>query len=590
MKLNRRLIIRIPKRVCLLMLSLIVFMAFYSEADAQEILPEQKKDLVIVLDCSQSMQNADSRFDAAEFISELTASLPDNYRMGVVAYQEETVLCLPIGSSYDEIREAVSGLSYMRYGNAGVGLKEALGLFGDKQTEKRVIMISDGEIMMKTEEQTDESSDLFTQSVANAKADGVTIDVLALGEQIEEGESVYPAADATGGTLYELENGESLKAFAGEYLFDGLKVPACPIGKMDGSYGELQIELPDCLMKQAEIILTGTQQNENLTVNCEADGLEVLKGNHYTVIKLAHPSSQKIGIQMRSEKPMDVDAYLTAEYDFLSEISHTYDSDTQQVKLCIGLKNAESRDLLAGHLMDGGIAIWVNGEEGQYEIADNQIVLWRQITEDEMLELQIDFRDNFGIYFGNSVMTEEIILPDIKEKPPIDWFFWCVILFFVAALLLLILLSNKKKKKTPARVKVIDESRMLMAERNSGGNDFYGKIQVYVIHNKEDIDFPPESINLFARCNRDVITLEWILDTCNIPLSLKGAEKIIIKPGDDRSIVIKNNGRATLMKGRELLAKGRAYHLYYHEKVTFIFDQEDAEIEVHYKDLKPNER
>ena len=42
--------------------------------------------------------------------------------------------------------------------------------------------------------------------------------------------------------------------------------------------------------------------------------------------------------------------------------------------------------------------------------------------------------------------------------------------------------------------------------------------------------------------------------------------------------------------GRELMLKGRSYHLYFHEKVTFIFDQEDTEIEVHYKDLKPNER
>ena len=55
-------------------------------------------------------------------------------------------------------------------------------------------------------------------------------------------------------------------------------------------------------------------------------------------------------------------------------------------------------------------------------------------------------------------------------------------------------------------------------------------------------------------------------------------------------LLIKNSGRVTAMKGRELLEKGHIYHLYYHEKVTFIFDQEDTEIEVHYKDLKPNER
>ena len=131
---------------------------------------------------------------------------------------------------------------------------------------------------------------------------------------------------------------------------------------------------------------------------------------------------------------------------------------------------------------------------------------------------------------------------------------------------------------------------VLSDERRAQKNDFYGKVQVYVIHNREDIDYPPESINLFARCNREVITLQWILDTCKLPLNLKGADKVVIRPGADKSLVIKNSGRVTAMKGKELLERGKAYHLYYHEKITFIFDQEDTEIEVHYKDLKPNER
>lgn len=113
---------------------------------------------------------------------------------------------------------------------------------------------------------------------------------------------------------------------------------------------------------------------------------------------------------------------------------------------------------------------------------------------------------------------------------------------------------------------------------------------VYVIRSRDGVDYPPESINLFARCNREVISLGWLLDECSLPLNLEGAEKIIIKPGEDRSLAVKNNSRAAALKGRELLQKGRFYHLYYHEKITFIFDQDGTEIEVHYKDLKPNER
>ncbi len=179
----------------------------------------------------------------------------------------------------------------------------------------------------------------------------------------------------------------------------------------------------------------------------------------------------------------------------------------------------------------------------------------------------------------------------MEKEEETDWFFWSVIGLFIIAVAGVFGISYKKRKgQQTIRRQVSDLSSTAQVETAAPKNDFCGKIVVYVIHNKNDIDYPPESINLFARCRRESITLEWILDTCNLPLDLKGAEKIIFKPGADRSLVVKNNSRASVLIGRALLTKGQSYNLYYHEKVTFIFDQEDTEIEVHYKDLKPNER
>ena len=177
-----------------------------------------------------------------------------------------------------------------------------------------------------------------------------------------------------------------------------------------------------------------------------------------------------------------------------------------------------------------------------------------------------------------------------EEPPEIDWFFWSVIGIFIAALLIILVMACRQKKKNAGKRKLIDESRTLPGEAVNRKSEFNGKLQIYVIHSKDEVDYPPESINLFARCSREMITLEWLLDVCNLPLNLRGAERIIIRPGDDRSLIIKNNSKASVLMGRELLMKGHAYHLYYGEKVTFIFDQEDTEIEVHYRDLKPNER
>lgn len=590
MKLNRKSTIQIIKRIGLLISIVFLFITACLPSYAQDILAEQVTEIVFMLDCSQSMQDVDKEYASLEFIREFAASAPYNCKIGLVAYNNEVAVSLPIGSSYAEIIENLSQLEYRSYGNAGAGMQEAVKLFKDGQACKKIILISDGEIVMKTQEQTEESAESYQQAVSAALKEGIEIDILAIGSHIEEGETIYYAAQDTGGSCYELKDGEELQDFIDEYLYYELKMPGRLAGKINGTGGELKITLPDCLMDEVKIILTGKQQNDNLTVNCEAEKIDILKGSHYTVIELQKPCSEEVTIRMASEEEMDVTAYFVGKYEFLSSISCIYNSELQQGEIHIKIENTENRNLLEGHLGDGGLSILLNGEANSYELENGELTIKKEILQSDEVELEILFKDDFSIYFGNAIMTGKIEVPQMEEiKKQVDWFFWIVILIFLATLIILFLISHKRRIRSKS-VKIVEENRAYHRENDTKGNDFCGKIMIYVIHNKEDIDYPPESINLFARCSRDMISLEWLLDECSLPLNLKEAEKIIIKPGEDKSLAVKNNSKAAALKGRELLVKGRFYHLYYHEKITFIFDQEDTEIEIHYKDLKPNER
>jgi len=487
-------------------------------AEAEEAVKEETMQLVILLDGSQSMRKVDGQYLIKDFILEIAAITPENCRIGAAVYQDELCFLLPPGSDYDEIEKNLKKIEYTGYGNAGEGLEQALALLQEGNGERKILLISDGEIMMRTEAQTTESVEAFAQAAEKAKEENITIDIVALGKSIEEGNTVYAAAGSTGGQIYELSDSSGLADFARRGFLEGQQRQKSHVGSMNGTDGELSVKLPDEKLEQAVIYLLGEQDNENLTINGKAAEISLQKGEKYTVIKMEKPEPGEVGIQMVSTKPMDINAYLTVEYELV---------------------------LSALALEPGGI---------------------------------------FKSFSGDIVR-----IPEITPEQP-DWFFWGVIIVFVLAIAGLFLVYIRSKGRRPVRKKMIDERRMLPKENGMRGNDFCGKLVVYVIHDREEIDYPPESINLFARCNREVITLEWILDICNLPLQLKGAEKIMIRPGDDRSIVVKNNGRAAAMKGRELLIKGHAYHLYYQEKITFIFDEEDTEIEVHYKALKPNER
>ncbi|MBO5056001.1 MAG: VWA domain-containing protein [Lachnospiraceae bacterium] len=578
------------KKIILFSIVLFLFIFPCITLNAQEINADETMDVIIVLDNSQSMTNVDSDYRASEFIKALTSILPGSYRTGLVAYNQEVCISLPPESSPEDIEQALQDISYRNYGNAGAGLSEAVSYLKKSRNKKKILVISDGENLMNSKESTEESVQLFEAALEEAKNQNITIDIINLGNRIEDSPNIYPAAAATGGKIYDLENGGELEAFAEKYLFEELKIESRPVGKISGNTGELKITLPDCLMEKAKIVLLGRQQNENIVSGCEAGKIQVLKGTGHTVLELENPVSGDITVQISSEESMNINAYLMAEYRYEAEAECEYLPDMEQVEIIISLKNKGGRSLLTGHLANGGLSVLLGGKECDYVIRDEKLIVNRSALQDETVELTLQFGDGFGIYYGEKNLKAEIILPKPEEEPETDWFFLSVIIIFAAALLLIFLMAVRKKKAPAAGKRMIEESRMLPKESGIRGNDFCGKLMVYVIHNRDDIDYPPESINLFARCSREVITLEWILDACNLPLNLKGAEKIVMKPGDDRSLIIKNNGVAAAMKGRELLVKGRSYHMYYHEKVTFIFDKEDTEIEVHYKDLKPNER
>ena len=586
MKLGKRWVK--PKNVSFI-LALLMFLFVYIEPSAKE--PGEDRDIVVVLDCSKSMEDVDSRYNTFDFIESILAIVPRNYRIGMIAFNNEVCASLPVGSSYEMIEETLWGLEYAHYGNAGAGLMEALQLFKDGGAQKRIVLISDGEIMMDSEEGTKESAALFSQAVELAKEQGIVIDVLALGPRIEEGYTVYRAAEATTGTEYDLADGSALVNFTEEYLFDEWGLSERHVGKVNGTEVDLSVKLPDCLMEKAKIVLLGKQQNDNLSVNCEAGKINVSEGQYYTVIELVKPISDGVEIQMVSEEETDISVYLMAEYDVSLSTGHNYNEETQTAEIWLDIANQDGKSLFEGYLKEGGVKVYLDNQEQDYRIKDGKISLQKKYVQDSTAKINVSFDSLYADYFGDTSAEEEIMVPVVVEEPPeIDWFFWSVIIFFIVALVLLFFISWRRQRKAGNRKRIVNDNRVYEKENAVHKNNFFGKVQIFVIRSKNDIDYPPESINLFARCNREMITLEWILDTCNVPLNLKGAERIIIKPGDDKSLIIKNSSKASALMGRELLMKNHSYHLYYHEKVTFIFDEEDTELEMHYKDLKTNER
>ena len=367
---------------------------------------QQEREVVIVMDCSRSMEDVDSQYLAFDFVKGLAASLPMNCEMGFVAYNNEVCASLPVGSSYAEVEKALGGLQYRQYGNAGAGLEAAAELLQGSQAEKSLILISDGEIMMDTDEGTEESVRAFDRAVAAAKEKDIRIDVLAVGEKLQEGYNVYGAADGTGGRLYEITDPDSLCGYIDRYLFEEWGYRGSHIGKMDGTNAELTVSLQDCMMERAKILLTGAQQNENMTVHCEAGRIDVLKGKNYTVVDVTAPVSRDVRIQMDSDQAMQIDAYLFAEYEFSVSTGHTYAADTQTARIWVDIRDPIGDSLLDGHLADGGMELYLDGEKADYTVSEGKAWVDKTYMQDNPDPAEVRAESRIGTQQAETQQTE----------------------------------------------------------------------------------------------------------------------------------------------------------------------------------------
>lgn len=581
----------IGKIKVVLSLLLIAFNTWGISAGAQESsVVNRDCEIILMLDASQSMEELDKQYSSFDFIKGLAASLPSHCRMGMVVYQEKVIKSVPLGSSYSAIEEELGGLTYKQYGDAGAALMEACTLLSEEEGEKRIVWITDGELLLASEEKIKESTVNYQQALEKILDGGIVVDILALGERKTEGETVYSAAELSGGRLEEFSTGEELDLWLKNYLLSVLNLNVRQVGSLAGNDGELTITLPDTSMKKTKILLLGSGIGENLTVSAEANRLELHKGICFAAIDLLEPNHSTIALRTESEggEMMDLEAYLFSEYSYLLAADLFFQADTGLTELEIALVNGQGNSLLDEDYAKG-IEIISNGEKKNYQVKEGK-AWWEQAYEESTeVTIEVNFPVSGSYYYGNNTVTEEILIPE-PEKPQIDWLFWGILILFLIANGGILSLAVKKRRQQRIKPRGIADKGLSLVEKESGKTTFYGKLVVYVIQNKEEIDYPPASINLFARCNRSVITLEWLLDTCSLPLSLKGADQVIFKPGKEKNLIVQNKGKASALKGKELLLKGKAYPVYYHEKITFLFEEEGAEIEVHYKDLKPNER
>lgn len=110
-------------------------------------------------------------------------------------------------------------MKYAGYSNAGLGLKKAVALFSaEERTEKHIILISDGEIELKRDEESEQSKEEYHSASKAAVDKGIKIHIIIVEGMAEEEIEILDAAGMTGGEAYAQGKDGTLSRIAGEVV------------------------------------------------------------------------------------------------------------------------------------------------------------------------------------------------------------------------------------------------------------------------------------------------------------------------------------------------------------------------------------
>lgn len=575
-----------------------------SSAPPQQNSGSIQKAVVFTLDASNSMNGNDRNRLAIDSIAQLIYSLPSNYVVGVVAYNTDVVAAqgMADSGSRDSIMKAADSVRYTGYTNAGTGLTKALELLDTVEaSEKTVVMLSDGEIVMQDDAATAVSSGQFENAVTEAKNSGVVIHVIGLGADMEnKANTIFSASAETGGANYHAPRAEDIQQAVDSILLEQLNIKktTAAVVDADGGTEELDITIPTANATNARLLFISDSPIRNLNADFSAGSVRQVSGTHYTLLELDHPSAEKVHVSFQGAAGSQVKVDVITEYHIILTPGIVYEdtepadedavSYDRTAQISVAFYDAENpeRQVLTDSVFEGrSLTGTVDGQAWSGAIRAGSVALppQEEVSSDKTKAIYISF-DNLDT---NIIAQQTVLVPlegalPLPEPPDYRPVIIGVSLFVLLLILGAVCAVVSRRRKKP---RSIPDPPPPAPSKYS----YTGRLNLYITRTKSGRDVPPLTYNLFRIPGGKILTLQEILDGCNVSEPLEGADRIYFKAGANRCLVLSNESDCTIMQAREILMKGRSYLIGLDSKVDITFEDEVSEMALQYREVKPNE-
>lgn len=589
-----------------MVISLIILQSFKVYASDTTI---SDKEVVFVLDASGSMKTNDPNRLAIDSIAQLIYTLPTNYKVGLIAYNTEVVISQePIASEgRGLIMTQAEEVKYEGYTNAGTGLYQAVKMIGKSNAiEKHIVLLSDGEILMANDSATLQSVESYRLAISEAVQNEVHIHVIGLGNEMENtANSIFTAASESGGSTYYTPQAVGIQQAIDAILDEQLHIKriAAAIIDLENGMETLSFEMPFTYASKVRVLLTSDGAIRNLNTNFQADNAKQINGERYSLIEIDRPKSSHLNLSFSGAAGDRVAVTLIPEYQVIPKAVVTYEDNiplteaesyyTREARITYSFYDAENENIqlwTEDFFNHNLLLLETEAETCEAALNQGQFQMKKTVTEYEVLHTTIDYSkftvNIIGITEVEVSLEEPPLLPLEEPEPEPPY-----VLIILGTLLVIVLIALiwvvKLKNSEPALA--IKSAAKEENRPEPGKYSYVGRLNLYITRTKSGYEIPPLSYDLFRLPQTKVISLAEVLESCGVSEVFEGANRIYIKSGAGRSIILTNQSHCTIMKSSEILMKNKSYELKGNAKVDVMFEDEVSELTFQYRDLRSSE-
>ena len=528
------------------------------------------REFVFVVNSGQTMNAADPQKKIFEGVAWSIANLQGDDEAAVISFSDTPTVLRPLSKISAETNK-IFPANYSGNSNAGDALLSAVDMLSPKfDAEKNIIFITDGEISLEDNEKTSRSLEKFQDGLQQANWAKMNVFILNLRADAPKNFKSY----AELATEIPIPHTELLTALR-NVIYDDFHNPHLTLPVENKNFST---EVPLTSFDKIKFLLLSTNSG---TANLK-NASKKLGGNFIQIFEVNSPQTNKFDFEINypQNSGLTLDAVPSVEGILLTE-AETHIFSANKLKITPVYKNNPAEKIFADNFFENKpVRVKINGTELNAVVSGGDIEV--ALPNGEEIFLQ-----NFVLILAGLAILTILILSYFlqkKNQPQQE-----EIAKPTAEITKVEKVSDVKKVSTPAKVaeeSLTDDFREVPEKISDKKLSYAGKLIIYLTKTLSDEDIAPREFNLF-RFGGGEITLQKILSECNISDKVQEIGDIIISPSK-RGIFLENDSDSTILKRGNLIERGRKIEIFYEDSLSITSADENSEIILRYKSLKPN--